>query len=360
VEKVKQMENNHSTYPRIIGLGTSNPSTCYSQTSVAEMFGHNSPRIRKLFENSHIKTRYLYLPKPDEDGLIQQEDSFTLQKKHLEGTVEMGSDAIGICLAERGLEIKDIDFLVCVSSTGFLCPGVSAYIKKELDFKENVRRVDILGMGCSAGINGLKLATDFCSAHPTKNALVLMTEVCSAAYFVDGTLSTAVVNSLFGDGTAALLVSSDKNHLWSDGPEVIDFESETISSSIDAMKYNIVDGMMSFYLDRDIPYVIGSSIHKPIERILERNDLEVRDIDHWIIHSGGKKVIDSIKYNINITNHDVRHTLDVLRDHGNMSSCSFMFSYNRLRQENIVKEGNYGLAVTMGPGVAIETALLRW
>lgn len=360
MEQIKQMENKLATYPRIVALGTSNPCTCYDQTYMADLFVSNSPKIRKLFENSHIKNRYLYLPQPDDNGMIKQEDSFTLQKKHLRGVLEMGCDAINKCLAEIEMKIKDIDYLICVSSTGFLCPGISAYIKKELYFREDVRRVDVLGMGCSGGINGLKLATDFSVANPSKNALVLMTEVCSAGYFVDGTLSTAVVNSLFGDGTAALLVSSNEKYSGSCGPEVFDFESETISTSIDAMKYNIVDGMLSFYLDRDIPYVIGSSIHKPIERILKRNGLKIRNIDHWLIHSGGKKVIDSIKYNINLTNHDVRHTLSVLRDYGNMSSCSFMFSYDRLRKENIAKDGDLGLAVTMGPGVAIETALLRW
>ncbi|MFC7479062.1 hypothetical protein ACFQX7_01830 [Luedemannella flava] len=33
---------------------------------------------------------------------------------------------------------------------------------------------------------------------------MLCTEACSAAYAMDGTMRTAVVNSLFGDGAAAL------------------------------------------------------------------------------------------------------------------------------------------------------------
>ena len=128
----------------------------------------------------------------------------------------------------------------------------------------------------------------------------------------------------------------------------------------DALRYNLVKGRLSFYLDRDVPYVIGSNIHKPIQRLLERNNMKLRDIDHWVIHSGGKKVIDSIKYNINVTNYDVRHTLSVLRDYGNMSSCSFLFSYDLLRNEGVVNEGDIGMAIAMGPGVSIETALLRW
>ena len=63
---------------------------------------------------------------------------------------------------------------------------------------------------------------------------------------------------------------------------------------------------------------------------------------------------------IGITEHDVRHTHSVLRDFGNLSSGSFLFSYQRLLQEGRVKRGDYGVMMTMGPGSTIETALLRW
>ncbi|MEF3077207.1 3,5-dihydroxyphenylacetyl-CoA synthase DpgA [Methylobacter sp. Wu1] len=351
---------NSAPYPRVIGLGTANPDTCYDQTVIADMFGHKQARIKKLFENSHIRKRFLYLPEPGEDGLIEQEDSATLQKKHLSGSLEMGAAAINKCLREQNLTTRDIDYLACVTSTGFLCPGVSAHIAKALDFRPDVRRTDILGMGCSAGVNGLQVVTDYVRTNPGKKALLLAIEVCSSAYYVDSSMETAVVNSLFGDGSAALLITSDDEYSGESGPMVVDFESETITENIDALRYNLVNGMLSFYLDKDIPYVIGANIHKPIQRLLERNDLKLRNIDHWIIHSGGKKVIDSIKYNIDISNHDVRHTLSVLQDYGNMSSCSFLFSYDNLRKENIAKKGDIGVVVAMGPGVAIETALLRW
>ena len=67
-----------------------------------------------------------------------------------------------------------------------------------------------------------------------------------------------------------------------------------------------------------------------------------------------------MKYNLGITDHDVRHTQSVLRDYGNVSSGSFLFSYERLMNEGTVRRGDYGVMITMGPGSTIETALLRW
>jgi predicted naringenin-chalcone synthase len=50
----------------------------------------------------------------------------------------------------------------------------------------------------------------------------------------------------------------------------------------------------------------------------------------------------------------------VLSNFGNLSSSSFLFSFERLLEENLVYPGDYGVLMTMGPGSTIETALIRW
>ena len=78
------------------------------------------------------------------------------------------------------------------------------------------------------------------------------------------------------------------------------------------------------------------------------------------MHSGGKKVIDAVRVNLGLTRHDVRHTTGVLCDYGNLSSGSFLFSYERLLREGVTEPGDYGVLMTMGPGSTIETALVQW
>ena len=56
----------------------------------------------------------------------------------------------------------------------------------------------------------------------------------------------------------------------------------------------------------------------------------------------------------------MRHTVGVLRQYGNLGSGSFLFSYKRLMEEGLVRRGDYGVMMTMGPGSTIETALIRW
>ncbi len=348
-----------TTGPRIVSVGTATPPCRYTQLEVLEKFQESDRKIRRLYSNSHINSRYLYLPDPV-DGKMPEESNQELLDKHLNGALEIGSQAIDECLSPVGLTAGDVDFLCCVTSTGFLCPGLSAYLVKHLGFRDNVQRLDVLGMGCSAAQNGLQATTAFSRANPGRPALMVCVEICSAAYVYDGRLSTAVVNSLFGDGAAAVLVRDTDEDRWDRGPILMDFESHIITEAIGAMRYELAGSKLSFYLDRAIPYVIGLNVEKPVKRLLGRHRLKPRDIQHWLIHSGGKKVVNAIEYNLGLSDHDVRHTLNVLRNYGNLSSGSILFSYKELCREGVIAKGDLGVAIAMGPGTAIETALLSW
>jgi len=345
--------------PRIISVGTANPPRKYTQKEIVDLYGETNRRLTQFFFTSHIQTRHLYLPEPV-DGRLPDESNQELIDKHLKGTLEIAPKAIEESLKPHGLSPYDIDFFCALSSTGFLCPGITAHLTKAMGFRENVYRADILGMGCNAGLNGLHHVAALTKANPGKLGLLLCVEICSAAYVYNRTVTTAVVNSLFGDGVAAALVRMSDTDSWEKGPIVADFESHIIPEAIDAMKFQLENEKLSFHLGRDIPYAIGSNVEKPVDRLLGRNNLKRRNIDHWIVHSGGKKVIDAIEFNLGLTDYDVRHTLSVLRNYGNLSSASFLFSYQELCREQKIKKGDLGVSITMGPGTTIETALLVW
>lgn len=348
-----------STGPRILSVGTATPPRKYTQEEVLDLFQEKNPKIRSLFRSSHIGSRHLYLPEPV-DGRLVEETNQELLDKHLDGALEIGPQAIEECLRPLGLAPYDVDLFCCVSTTGFLCPGLTAHLIKKMIFRENVQRIDMLGMGCNAGVNGLQAATAFARANPGKLALLLCVEICSAAYVQNLSMVTAVVNSLFGDGAAAIVVRQDDTGTWEQGPIVADFEPHIIPEALTAMRYTLEDTKLSFFLARDIPYEIGANVEKPVNRLLGRHGLKRRDIDHWVVHSGGAKVIDAVEYNLGLTDHDLRHTLGVLKNFGNLSSGSILFSFKELCREGVIREGDLGVTIAMGPGTSIETALLIW
>ena len=346
---------------RILSIGTANPPSYYTQQDILDRFRVQNPVVRAIFQASHIQGRYLYLPPSTEDG-IPRESQSELLAKHRRGALEMGRAAVDECLRAEGIAIEDVDFLCCVSSTGFMLPAMTAMYIRHLGFRIDTQRADIVGMGCHAGLNGLNPVASWAMANPGRYAMMVCCEVNSALYVYDESIGTGVVNSLFGDGCAAVLLRADDRDESRFAPRVLGFHSHIIPDTWEAMSYHWSDEQGKFYfnLARDVPYVLGTHAETPVNALLGRFGLRPRHVKHWIIHSGGKKVIDAIKYTIGITSHDVRHTIGVLRDYGNLGSGSFLFSYNRLLEEGTVRRGDYGVMMTMGPGSTIETALLRW
>lgn len=348
--------------PRIAAVGTAVSGQSYSQQELLDTFRITDPKVRSVFLNSAIQRRFLSLPPQTDDGTRAVEAQGELLDKHKAVAVDMGARAIDACLKKAGAAIDDIGHLTCVTSTGFLTPGLTALLIREMGIEPRCSRVDIVGMGCNAGLNALGVTSAWSTANPDKLAIMLCSEACSAAYVFDSTMRTAVVNSLFGDGAAAIALAGDDVLPGADGPRILSFASHIITDAIGAMRYDWDGGQdkFSFFLDPDIPYVVGAHAELVIDRLLAGTGLRRADIGHWLVHSGGKKVIDAVRVNLGLTRHDVRHTTGVLRDYGNLSSGSFLFSYERLLSEGVTKPGEYGVLMTMGPGSTIESALIQW
>jgi predicted naringenin-chalcone synthase len=374
----------------ITGVGTTTPDSSYTQDELLDAFEVTDPRVRSLFEKSAIAHRYLVLPPTGADGRRRTETQGQLLDKHRHTGLQMGAEAVRRCLAAAGAEPAQVRYLCCVTTTGLLTPGFSALLIQRLGLPPYCARLDVVGMGCNAGLNALTAVTGWASAHPGQLAVMVCIEACSAAYVFDGTMRTAVVNSLFGDGAAAVSVLSpagrpmaatdratrfpagprralDRPDRWMSRhgcpvPAVLGTSSLIVTDAIDGMRFDWDDdrNKFSFYLDPEIPYVVGAHAEMAVERLLRGTGLRRSGIAHWLVHSGGKKVIDAVRVNLGLTRHDVRHTTSVLHDYGNVSSASFLFSYERLIDERIAAHGDYGVMMTMGPGSSIELALLGW
>lgn len=352
----------------IAGVASAFPDASYSQEEVGQLLGLENRIVKKLLRAPHIHKRHLYLPEPDAvTGRARPESQADLNRKFRDGALDIGSRAIRNALDAAGLAIADVDYLMCVTSSGFMVPGLSALFTRELGFDQRIKRADVVGMGCNAGLNGMNPVVQWVSNHPGGVGLLVCCEINSAMYVVDDTVRTGIVNSLFGDGAAAAVLTSSAPNAGALGasrstPSVVDFESYCIPDQWAAMRFDWDEAAAkwSFFLDRDIPYVVGFNIREPLERLLARHGLDVSAIKHWVIHTGGGAVIESVKLSLGLDEHDVRHTRSVLREYGNISSGSFLVSLERLLAEGSVSAGDRGVMITMGPGTQIETALLKF
>ncbi|MBT1672833.1 3,5-dihydroxyphenylacetyl-CoA synthase DpgA [Curtobacterium flaccumfaciens] len=351
---------------RIVGIGSAVPPLAFTQEEVLSLLDIRDARLRGVFLNGGISRRNLALPEGAATNAYPVESNGQLIARHRRRALALAEEALSTACAHAGVTMADVDFVCCVTSTGFLVPSLSTRLVAESEVPNNAARADIVGMGCNAGLNGMQTAVNWSRSNPGLLAALICVEVCSAAYFDDGSMGSAVVNSLFGDGAAAALLRADDHTDGNDAsaasPLVTDFANTIVPDSLSAMSFEWDDGAHKngFQLSPDIPRTIGAAVPGLVLELLEDADLGVHEVDHWILHAGGKKVVDSVRVNLGLSLYDVRHTLSVLNDHGNLSSASFLFSLQRLNQDPTVQPGDNGVMITMGPGASIESAVVRW
>lgn len=348
-----------TNYPHLLGVVSKNPGRAYTGKQLISLYNITDKKFIRIFNQAKIDQRYLTLPEPGADGYITPESSAELAEKHKKVGTQIAIEVSQSVLQSLGLNPQDIGYIVCVSSTGFLCPGLSTYVARELHLDPGITQVDITGMGCNAGLNGMNTVSNYCRLNPNGYGLLVCVEICSATYRFSFSEENAVNNSLFGDGAVAVVLGQKytKDQIT---PHFIGFYSCLLVEYMDLIRFEYNEGIHSLVLDRNVPKVVCSNIRKPVEHLLKQHGLAVKDVAHWVVHSGGRRVTDAIRDGLALDSEALRHTESVMKDMGNVSSSSFLFSYQRLIEEGAYKKDDYMMMITVGPGLSIQCALARF
>jgi len=341
--------------PRIIGIGTANPALRLTQEQSFHAAGYQSERIRKIFLNGDIDYRHFYL----EGDLNRDESSDQLNQRYLRGAVKTGCRAIVNCLASAGRTVRDIDFLAVCTCTGYVCPDLGSRLIAHMGFRDNVQRASIVGLGCAGAVPTLQRAADFVRAHPRGVALMLAVEICSACYYVDNALEPVVGTAICADGAAAFLLGVDQPGTVR-YPTIVDFETFLAPEQIEEVGLLHQDGKLRIVLGASIHKVAGPMIEKALQHLLQRHRLSRSGIRFWVVHPGGRKVIDDVQAYLGLTDDQIRFSRAILRNYGNMSSPTVMFVLDEVVRNGDPHPGDWGIMVALGPGMAAEVALLRW
>ena len=86
----------------------------------------------------------------------------------------------------------------------------------------------------------------------------------------------------------------------------------------------------------------------------------ILDIEHYMFHPGGKKIINMVESYIHDFGKDISESKWVLNNHGNMSSATILHIYERLTSSRDVKPGEKGYMLAFGPGFMAQSLLLEW
>ena len=363
----------------IASISTALPAFQHSQSDLgefmAEFHADSEQKKRKLkimYSKSGIRSRYSVIP----DYSSGKEERVFFPKTHnlepfpsIEYRMQyFNKTALPLCIRaiEKCIEEKalytQITHLITVSCTGLSAPGLDIDIVQFLKLNPAINRTSINFMGCYAAIHALKQADYICKCEPNAIVLVVCVELCTIHFQKIDDLDNIVANMLFADGAAAALVVGDniasKNNFKGFG--IKKFHSQIELNGKRDMTWQLSSTGFLMSLSAYIPQLIEKGIKNLFSDSMKGLEIETADITHWAIHPGGRKILEVIQKELELSSTDLESSYRILKNYGNMSSPTVLFVLKDIWDNKVSaseKELTYGVA--FGPGLTMESVILE-
>ncbi|OBK22017.1 stilbene synthase [Mycobacterium asiaticum] len=283
---------------------------------------------------------------------------------YIEVATELGERAVLSALDAAGIEPREVDAIVVVSSTGMAVPTIDARLISRVGLRPDVKRIPLLGLGCVAGAAGMARVHDYLRGFPGDVVVLLSVELCSLTLQRDDVSIPALIGvCLFGDGAAAVVATGadrvPQRRTEFRQPQVVATRSRVIPDTISVMGWDISSNGFGLVMGREVPQMADDYLRGEVDDFLAENGLSIADISAWICHPGGPKVLDSIENALGLPPEAVVHSRNSMRENGNVSSASVLDVLRRTVADP-PSDGSFGVMMAMGPGFCFELLLLRW
>lgn len=361
---------------KITSIATGNPAYGHTQDELYAfadaVYSRDSIESRKLkfvYRQSGIDKRYSVLA---DFSVPAEERSFFSKSADLEPfpdlekrmrcyndtSVDLSVKTIKDCINGK-IAAADITHLITVSCTGMSAPGLDLQIMEAMNLSAELQRTSVNFMGCYAAIHGLKMAHAFCKTYPDANVVVVCTELCTLHFQKEITHNNIMSSLLFSDGCGAMLVQNDTQNK---GFSLHHFFSQVTFKGKADMSWELSSKGFLMTLTGYVPELIKEDFDVLVTKALQSAGKTKKDISHWCMHPGGKKILQVIEESMQLQPGELKHSYEVLKNYGNMSSASIVFVLQNIMKEleehNTTTAQVFGAA--FGPGLTMETFLATY
>src|SRR5215216_8091776 len=323
--------------------------------------------LEQFYTNVKVKGRYLAWP------LERYKKPTTFEERndaYIETALELGEQTICALLDQVQMSPQEIDQLTIISTTGIAVPALDARLMNRIPFSRGMKRLPLFGLGCVGGAAGIARTADYLQGHPEEAVILFAVELCSLTIQRDDlSIANLVASGLFGDGAAAVLMVGDDHpraqRVQPGMSRVIDSQSHFFPETEHIMGWDVTNSGFKVLLSADIAQLAQSKVRPIMEAFLGKHDLTIADIDHWLVHPGGPRVIEALENGLGLPDEALTLSWESLAEAGNISSASVLLildkTMKRLQPEpGAPKPGAYGVLMAMGPAFCAELVLLQW
>lgn len=349
-----------ATLPRIAGLALAHPDTSYTQEQVLERLGLAEDEFaRRIFGRCGVRRRRLRLDDEFLDATVQARTPAIEQMLLAEATRAVD---------ELAIDPVEIGVVVTSSLYTLAGPTLAHRLVEHYAMDPATDKYHVVGVGCASAVPLVRLAGQTLAGQPGKKALVVAAESMSGILTrarADDERSKTVGSSIFGDGCAAALIElgegdDDAVDAEQAGPIVLAAKVHQVAGTLDAVRMQVTGEDSYLHLIRELPDVAADGLGELVDELLAANDLERDAIDRWLLHPGGRRIIESLQGALALTREQAGSSYDVLAEHGNIGTPAIFYVLSRSLEQRPPRAGEHAVMVTVGPGVTVGLMLLRW
>jgi 3,5-dihydroxyphenylacetyl-CoA synthase len=347
--------------PRIARLALSHAETSFSQEEVLALLGLTGDEFaERIFARCGVNRRQLKLT----DEFL----ATTVQGRTLAIEDQLLADAIG---AIDQLQVDPLEIGVVVSASLYSLggPTIAHRLIDHYEMDPATDKYHVVGVGCASAVPLVRLASQTLRERPGKKALVVAAESMAGILMgasAEDERSKTVGSSIFGDGCAAAVIEFDalpgepEEGLDAEGPVIVASKVHQIGGTLGAVRMQLAADDSYLHLIRELPDVAADGLGELVDDFLDSAGIEREAIDHWLVHPGGRRIIESIQEALGLSREQVADSYEVLSEHGNIGTPAIFYVMKTMLDRCSPKRGEHALMVTVGPGVTVGLMLLQW
>lgn len=332
---------------KIIGLGHYVPDNIVTNDDLSKVMDTNDQWIQ---ERTGIKER----------RWVQEGDG--------QSTFTMGLEAAKKAISNSGIKKEDLDLIVFATlSPDYYFPGPGVQVQEALKIN-TVAALDIRAQ-CSGFVYSISVADQFIKTGMYKNVLVIGSELQSRG--IDKSTRGRSISVIFGDGAGAAVLTREEDpskgilstHIHSEGKHALELATEAPGMGTRWVTDIIKDNNPEDFSYR--PYMNGQFVFKHavrrfsevINEGLQKNNLEVSDIDMLIPHQANLRISQFIQKKFGLSDDQVYNNI---QKYGNTTAASIPIALSEAHQQGKVKEGDTVVLAAFGSGFTWGSVIVKW
>ena len=337
--------------PRIAAIATADSDSARTQAEVLEALGLVGDEFAEgVFARCGVKRRHVVL---DPDFLQQN-----LQGRTERTEQDMFAGAVRAVDA-LGQEARSAATVFSSSLYSLGCPTLAHRLVDHYEMDAATDKYHVTGVGCASAVPLVRLAAGSLQ-EPGDRVLLVAAESMSGTLMgagADDARAKTVGSAIFGDGCAAMLLCNDPGAA---GPAIVASTVHQIPGTLGAVALKADTADSYLHLARDLPDLAAAGLDELATDFLHAHGIARSEIDHWMVHPGGRRIIECARDALGLSDDDLDTSWRSLAEHGNVGTPSMFYVLADTISSRAPEPGEHGLIVTIGPGVTVGLMLLAW